>query len=218
MADPRFEGINTEMKWLKSVNGVKMERVEKLSGGTSTSDYMATAAPDQKFLNFYCQTTATSGDCRLFYGYMDFHGAGTGGGEVIRAYASITAAYTSSTINGAHICAEIGASGSHTGMVNAAKLTLQSTAATRTMAGVKSALNLVSWFGAGTTLGGEESFIRFDDLTTSIPMTLAFDFGGLTAGSGKATVAGSHSGTTVGYVLRVRTPDGAIGYIKIFSD
>jgi hypothetical protein len=218
MADPRYTGVNTDMKWLKSENGVQMERVEFLSGGTSTSDYMSTAAPDFKFIKFYCKSTATSGDCRLAYLYLNFNGAGTGGGEALRLYTTITAAITASTVNAIHASAQIGASGSHSGLVNAAKFTLESTAATRTMTGVKSALNLVSWFGVGTTLGGEESFIRFDDLTTTIPMTLAFDFGGLTAGSGKATVAGAHSGTTVGYVLRVRTPDGAIGYIKVFSD
>lgn len=83
-----------------------------MGAGTSVSP-ATTSTADAKFIEFRCQTTATSGDNRLAYLRYDQNGAG-GGGECIRAFTKATAAL--GTARGAHISFDIDAAGSVTGL------------------------------------------------------------------------------------------------------
>ena len=88
--------------------------VNALIFGIGTSASPATSSTAGKvFMEFRCQTTATSGDNRLFYMRYDINGAGASG-EAIRAFAKITAA--ASTCRGAHISLDVDTAGSCSGL------------------------------------------------------------------------------------------------------
>ena len=80
--------------------------------GTSASP-ATTSTADKVFMEFRCETTATSGDNRLLYMRYAINGAGASG-ECLRAFSKITAA--ASTVRGAHISLDIGTGGSASGL------------------------------------------------------------------------------------------------------
>lgn len=86
----------------------------------------------------------------------------------------------------------------------------------RSLAGTYAALVLQTEFKASNTMPPTTSFIWFNDAGT-VKAPFFLDFAALATGAARAYVAGTHAGTTVGGVLRVRTPFGT-GYIKLFSD
>ena len=87
--------------------------VNALLMGIGTSASPATTSTASKFfMEFRCQSTATSGDNRLLYMRYDLNG--TGGGECIRAFTKLTAAV--GTARGVHISLDISSSGSASGL------------------------------------------------------------------------------------------------------
>lgn len=88
--------------------------------------------------------------------------------------------------------------------------------ATRSLQGTYCALSLQTEFKASNTMPETTSFIRFADAGT-VKSPFLLDFADLATGAARAYVSGTHSGTTVGGVLRVHTPFGT-GYIKLYSD
>lgn len=217
MSDSFLSGKNSNVRIQKSDNGFSINGIEKLSGGTSTSDYMTSADPAQKWMNFFCRSTATTGSSQVLYIRHNANGAGTSQQTTIRSYLTVTAALTAGTSAAVHATAEIGAGGSQTGLFTAGRFQIASTAATRTMSGTKAALYLEGNWGVGTTMGGEESFIAITDLT-AVYTPYFIDMKTLTSDAAGAFYAGTHAGTTVSGVWRVRIPGGAVGYVKIYSD
>jgi len=82
-------------------------------GAGTSGDPATTSTADAKFIEFRCQTTATSGDNRLMYLRYDMNGAGASG-ECIRAFTKMTAALP--TARGAHISLDGDTNGSITGL------------------------------------------------------------------------------------------------------
>lgn len=72
--------------------------------GTGTSASPATTAvADDKFMEFRCESTATTGDNRL--AYLRYELSGTGGGECLRAFTKLSA--TVGTAHGAHLTLDL---------------------------------------------------------------------------------------------------------------
>lgn len=217
MVGSSLAGVNSDVRATKSPNGWVYERVERMSGGTGTSDYMADATPGIKWLNFYCQSTATSGDSRVLYARLNLAGAGTGAGEAVRAYTVVDAALTGGGVHGIHASIALGAAGSEAGLSAGVRATLEAAAATKTLTGTYASLQVDSYLGAGNTVNGQKvSFIRAADVG-AVKMPYLFDLSSLVSDAAGAYVSGTHAGTTVGGVIRVITGFG-VGYIKMYSD
>jgi hypothetical protein len=217
MADSFFAGKNSDSRVRKGANGFILTGVEKISGGVSTSDYMASASTAEKWLNFYFRTTAASGSAQGLYMRLNVNGAGTASTVIMRPYLTITSAQTTGGHAAIHATAEIGADGSSTGLMAAGRFQVASTAATRTMTGTKAAIYLEGNWGVGTTMGGEESFIAVTDLT-AVATPYFLDLKTLTSsatGAFEATTD-ANNGTPSGY-LRCRITGGAVGYIAVYS-
>jgi hypothetical protein len=106
---------------------------------------------------------ATGTDARVIYARL--HQYGTGGGEAVRAYAfaNNAATATTGTLNGLHASLSIAASCAISGAGQAARITLEAAADTRTLAGTISALNLDSNIATGNTVPATASFARVSD-------------------------------------------------------
>lgn len=84
-----------------------------LLNGVGTSASPATTSVAGKFfLEYRCQSTATSGDNRLLY--MRYELNGTGGGECLRAFTKVTAVV--GTARGAHISLDVSTTGAISGL------------------------------------------------------------------------------------------------------
>lgn len=95
-----------------------------LLGGGDGTDPNTTATANKNFIEFRCETTATTAgsDTRLAYLRTYFAGATTGGGETLRVFSTVEAAC--GTVRGAHISLNWGASGSVSGLGTALTATL----------------------------------------------------------------------------------------------
>jgi hypothetical protein len=195
-----------------------MEDVEFMSGGTSTSDYMASASADTKWLKFYCQSTATSGDARVAYLRLNLNGAGTGGGEAVRAYTVVSAALTTGSVHGIHATAEQTAAGTQAGQIAGGRFTFTAAAATRTLSGTSAGIIVESSIAAGNTVDGQKcAFVQFNDLG-DVKMPYLFNFDGCTAGTdGAIEVDSGAVGATVYGYLRILTDTASVGYIPIYT-
>jgi len=89
--------------------------------GTSTSRAVTSTA-DSKFLSFYLENDATSGDNRAMYLRLYHSGAG-GGGEALRVFTTVNDV-AASNAHGAHISLNFGTSGTVTGQGIAMRATL----------------------------------------------------------------------------------------------
>lgn len=107
--------------------------------------------------------TASGSDARVIYARL--HQYGAGGGEAVRAYAfaNNAAAATGGTLNGLHASLSIAADCEISGAGNAARLTLEAAADTRTLGGTISALQLDSNIATGNTVPATASFARVTD-------------------------------------------------------
>jgi len=107
--------------------------------------------------------TASGSDARILYARL--HQYGEGGGESVRAYAfaNNAAAATAGTLNGLHASLSIAADCEISGAGNAARLTLEAAADTRTLGGTISALQLDSNIATGNTVPSTASFARVTD-------------------------------------------------------
>jgi hypothetical protein len=216
--DPRFDE-NSDVKAVKLGSYYALHNIGWIYGGRSTSDYVSSANLNEKFLDFFFQGNGASGSVQGLYIRLNQNTAGTAAQVGVRSYVTITAALTTPAASvGVHSTVEIGAGGSNSALCAAGRFQIGATAATRTLTGTKTALLLEGNWGAGNTLATEESFIMLTDLVTTVPTTYFVDMNTLTSAAAGAFYAGTHGGTTVSGVWRVRIPGGAIGYVKIFSD
>ncbi len=71
----------------------------KLFGGGTSANPLTTSTADVKFIEFRCESTASSGDNRLLY--MRYALGGAGGGETLRALTKVEA--NLGTAHGAHL-------------------------------------------------------------------------------------------------------------------
>ena len=215
--DPRFSG-NEDIRLPNTGGYFRLENVERLSGGLSTSDFFNSADPDTKFITFYYSSSAVSGDARGMYMRLHLLGAGSGGGESIRAYTGIGAALTASGTHGIHSTVAVLAAGSNSGMSAGVRATLEAAAATKTLTGTYAALQVDSYIGAGNTVDGQKvSFIRAADVG-AVAMPYLFDFSGLTAADTAAAIqADSGAVSTIYGYARVLCPGGAVGYLVIYA-
>ena len=102
--------VNKLLK-LKAQLGADAANALLLGIGTS-ADPSTTSVASKNFFEFRCQSTATSGDNRMFY--MRYELNGIGGGECWRAFTKVTAAV--GTARGAHISLDLSSAGSTSGL------------------------------------------------------------------------------------------------------
>ncbi len=154
--------------------------------------------------------TASGSDARILYARL--HQYGTGGGEAVRAYsfAQNAATATGGTLNGLHASLSVATSSAINGAGHAARFTLEAAAATRTLGGTVSAINLDSNIGASNTVPANSwSFISISKSgSVDMPLFLNIldDQVESTAASGSALKS-----------LKVKLTDGSYGYINILA-
>jgi len=105
--------------------------------------------------------TASGSDARGVYSRL--HQYGAGGGEAVRAYAFANASGVAAggTLNGIHASLSIALTSDISGAGNAGRFTLEAAAASRTLGGTLSAIQVDSNIGTGNTLpAASHSFIR----------------------------------------------------------
>jgi len=94
-----------------------------LAGAGADGTNITNAVADKRFLQFYCETSATSGDNRLLYASYTMSGANaSAGGECLRARTVLTAAC--GTVRGAHLTLESSGDGAVSGLGTAITGTL----------------------------------------------------------------------------------------------
>jgi len=126
--------------------------------GTSTTRAKSSVA-DKKFLSFYLENSATSGDNRGMYLRLYMTGAG-GGGEALRVFTSVQDV-AAGTAHGAHISLNFGTSGTVTGQGIAGRFTLHmpttALASNVTMAAVQAEI----WSDGSTSDPGGSTILSF---------------------------------------------------------
>ena len=101
--------------------GLKSHAGAMLGGGTS-ADPVTTATADTKWMSFYLENSATSGDGRGLYLRFYLSGAG-GGGEAARIFTTVNDV-AAATVHGAHISLSFADTGTVTGQGIAMRATL----------------------------------------------------------------------------------------------
>lgn len=131
--------------------------------GSSSAPMTDQGIAGKNFIGMFTKTTAASGDNRAVYWRHFFHGAG--GGEVLRAWATVSAAGVAAggTVNGIHATMSVNASSDVSGAGNAVRATVGAAAATRTLGGTCAALQLDSDIATGNTVPASWSFMRVTD-------------------------------------------------------
>lgn len=114
------KGIDT----LKFLTGSAGDPGAILHGGGTDAAPNTTAVANKNFMEYRCESTATTAgsDTRAMYLRLYLAGATTGGGEALRAFTTVEAAI--GTARGAHISLNFGASGSVSGLATALTGTL----------------------------------------------------------------------------------------------
>lgn len=188
--------------------------------GTSSSRVTATTAGN--FLSFYTESSATSGDTRGMYLRTYFSGA-AGGGEAARIFGTVQNV-AAGTARGAHISLSFGDTGTVTGLGAAVEATLHlpnTTPLAGTMTAVNAAINAD---GATTDPAGATSlsFIRAVLQGNATGMAdvdddaVLIDLSGMTIGSGNLVEA-STTEANYAHSIRIRLPDGSLGYLMVAS-
>lgn len=174
--------------------------------GTAAAKEISDVA-DTKFLQFYFDTGATSGDNRGMYLRTYFTGIG-GGGDAARIYADVSVA--AANVFGAHISLGLGESttvGSISGLGVGVRATLGLPNGALPAGGTYTALMAEIYsFGASSDAGAatEVSFIRIvNDGNTAGKNTIdddafLFSLQGFTADTGSLVEAGTGMGTVTG--------------------
>lgn len=194
-----------------------------IQAGTATVKETSAVA-DSKFLQFYLESSATSGDNRGMYLRTYFTGIG-GGGDAARIYADVSVA--AANVFGAHISLGLGESttgGSVTGLGVGVRATLGLPDVALAAGGTYTALMAEIYsFGASSDAGAvtEISFIRVvNDGNTAGKNTIdddafLFSLQGFAADTGHLVEAGTNMGTVTG-TLKIKL--GAdIRYIPYYS-
>lgn len=180
----------------------------RMGGGTAASP-LATATADKKFITFYTESTATSGDSRGMYLRHYFSGAG-GSGEALRAYGTVNnvQAAVGGTVNGGHISLSIeGASGQVSGAGNALRATLELGAAVNP-GGTLAVIQADSYIASDATIPAKTAFLR---LTNTGSKSLSYAVRTPNVASGGLLAA--HVTDSFSHSLRCVTEDGTVFYL-----
>ena len=188
--------------------------------GTSAARVTEDTA-DMKFLSFYFDNGATSGDNRGIYNRLYLSGAG-GGGESLRSYTTVEDV-AAGTAHGAHLSLDFGASGSITGLGVASRNTLHIPDAALAAGGTYAA-TMVEIFsdGASSDPGAvsELSFLRLvndgnaDGIADVDDDAFLFTLAGGSLGAGNVMAA--KTAAAVSHTLRVKIHN--ITYYLMVSD
>jgi len=193
--------------------------------GTSSSRVVEDTA-NMKFMSFYFDNGATSGDNRGMYLRLYLTGAG-GGGEACRIFTDCEDV-ACGTAHGAHISIKFGTSGSVTGLGVASRNTVH--APNSALSGGTYAATQAEVYsdGASTDISGATvySFFRVvnDGNATGVANVddniFLFDFSGMTASSGNMIGAAGNEPTWAGktHKIRCRLPDGTTCYLVAVID
>lgn len=193
--------------------------VNALLNGIGTSANPATTAVAGKvFMEYRCQTTATSGDNRLLYMRYEIAGIGAGG-ESLRTFTKVTVA--ASTVRGAHISIDLSDTGTVSGFGAGvdAQVLYGDTSYTSLLTAINAELYAA---GSSTAISaGSASFIRCvvgGDATglADIEGNAAFISFANAAGSGKI-VDSDITALTGKAGLRVYVEGSLYGYIPIVT-
>ena len=190
-----------------------------IKGGTEATKIVEDTA-DMKFISFYFDNGATSGDNRGIYNRLYLSGAG-GGGESFRTMTSIDDV-AAGTAHGAHLTLNFEATGSCTGLGVASRNTLHIPNAA--MTGGTYASTMAEIFSDGTSSDPaavtELSFLRFvndghsNGITDVDDKAFLFTLAGGTLGSGNVMAAKTASAVSHGLRVKIH----GITYYVMLSD
>ncbi len=190
-----------------------------IKAGTSASK-VTTATANMKFLSFYLENTATSGDNRAMYLRLYLGGAG-GGGEAARIFTTVNNV-AAGTAHGAHISLNFGATGTVTGQGIAMRGTLH--CPDGNLAGTTAAVQAEIYAdGSSSNNTGTMSHIRIitDGDATGVAALEDVNFiefdGMANPGSGKyidtdITTHTAYAG------IKIKMSDGVTKYIPLVND
>lgn len=211
--DARINFSNATVKATNTDGGL-------IKAGTSSARVVEDTA-DLKFLSFYLDNGATSGDNRGLYLRLYLTGAG-GGGESARIFTTVEDV-AAGTAHGAHISLNFGDTGSITGLGAAVRGTVHIPNAAIS-GGTYAAMQAEIYSdGASSDPAGATaySFIRIANggnatgIAAVDDSAFLFDFAGMAAGSGNMISAAGNEPTwsSKTHQIRVRLPDGSTGYL-----
>lgn len=190
-----------------------------IKAGTSASRVTEDTA-NMKFMSFYFDNGATSGDNRGMYLRLYLTGAG-GGGEAARVFTTIEDV-AAGTAHGAHISLNFGDTGSVTGLGVAMRGTLHVPDDASWAPGTVSALQAEIYSDgddSDTDGATEVSFIRVVNGGNANGVADVDDDAFLMAISGGAIGAGNlmavKSSAAVSHTLRIKGPDGNTYYLMV---
>ena len=194
------------VKWKNNAPGPGADPATALLHGIGTSaDPSTTSVANAKFMEYRCQSSASSGDNRLLY--MRYNLSGAGGGECLRAFTTVTAAL--GTAHGAHLSLIPSGSGAISGLGVAARATLHIPDEAGFTSGTLSAIQAEIFAdGAASDPDGvtELSFMRvivsgtqagIDDLEDDV---FAISLQGFTPATGSLIEIGTGMGTVTGTI------------------
>lgn len=189
-----------------------------IKAGTSVAPVTEDTA-DMKFMSFYFDDGATSGDARGIYNRLYITGAG-GGGESLRSYTDVTAA--GATAHGAHISLGFGTAGSLTGQGVATRSTLHLPTTALPASNVTYAALQAEVYSDGNDSdpsGNKLSFLRMvnDGANGKADVdddAAAIEFTGFTVADGNMiAVKAAAAAPNVTHSIRIRLPDGSAAYL-----
>lgn len=177
-----------------------------LMGAGNSTNRVKSSVANSKFLSFYVENTATSGDNRGMYLRLYHSGAG-GGGEALRVFTTVQNV-AAGTAHGAHISLNFGSSGTVTGQGIAMRATLHMPNIALTSNVTMSAVQAEIWADGATTDPGGSTILSFLRVAVGgnatgiadIEDDAAFiEFNGFTAASGNVIGANTAGSTTLDF-------------------
>lgn len=175
-----------------------------IKAGTSTTRIVQDTA-DMKFMAFYLDNGATSGDNRGIYLRLYLTGAG-GGGEALRVFTTVENV-AAATAHGAHISLNFGTSGTVTGQGIAMRATLHLPSTALASNVTMSAVQAEIYCDAATSDPGGSTILSFFRAVSGGNATgmadvdddaVMFDIQGLTAGAAHVFATGLTPATVYG--------------------
>jgi hypothetical protein len=217
VGDSRIDFSSNTVKAANTDGGI-------IKAGTSGSRIVEDTA-NMKFMSFYFDNGATSGDNRGMYLRQYLTGAG-GGGEALRCFTTVEDV-AAGTAHGAHISLNFGATGTVTGQGIAARCTLHipdvALVSNVTMAAVEAEIYSDGSTSdpGGSTLLSCFLVVNGGDATGMADVdddAVLFDFRGFTAATGNMIYdnTGGAPANTDGSI-KIRLPDGNLAYLMYYN-
>ncbi len=180
----------------------------KIFGSGSSSSPTPINAANSNGIGLWLKSSATSGDARAIYARLYLNGAT--GGEAVRAFATATTTdvATGGTMNGIHATAYVNTSSSISGAANAGRFTLGAAAASRTLSGALSSLQLDSDVGTGNTLPTIHGFLRVTNSGAVALSHLA-----VIPAASNGTMFAAHTTQAMTHSIRIINASGTAYYI-----